>query len=147
MQKIFRMQAVLTAALLAMGAAQVGSADNGGGGGGNGVRLETTLHGPAIHRIRPEGNGEFRFDNSNRLRLKVEVENVDLPNGTVLTFAIEHAGTSTNVGKIILSDNGEAELDLDTQNGQPVPIVHSGDMVTVSNNGTTIAAGVFLPKN
>jgi hypothetical protein len=146
MQRTFRMQAILAATLLAMGAAQIGSADNGGGGGG-GVRLQATLNGPAIHRIRPEGNAEFRFDQSDRLRLKVEVENVNLPIGTVLTVTVEHAGMSTTAGKIILSDNGQAELDLDSHDGQPVPAVHRGDMVMVSNDGTTVAAGVFLPSN
>lgn len=157
MQRMFRMQAaVLTAALLAIGVAQIGRAEDGGHGGGNGgggnsggssVRLRATLHGPAIHRIRPEGNGDFRFDAPNRLRLKVEVENVNLPNGTVLMVSLQHAGMSTNIGTVILADSGDAELELNSQDGQQVPVVHRFDTVTVSNGGTTIAAGVFVSDN
>src|SRR5580704_5580662 len=107
MKKLFRMQAVLTAALLAVGVAQIGRAEN-GGGGGNGTRLEATLHGPAIHLIRPEGNADFRVNQPASLRLKVEVENVNLPIGTAVTFSIEHAGMSTTVG-VRTINNGQAE--------------------------------------
>ena len=146
MQKLFRMQAVLTAALLALGASQIMSADN-GGGGGNGVRLRATLHGAAIQRIRPEGNADFRIDSPTQLRLKVEVENVNLPNGTKLVVSIQHAGSSMNVGTIVLTNAGEAELELESEHGQSVPVVHRGDTVTVSHDSDTIAAGVFITDN
>jgi hypothetical protein len=106
------------------------------------VRLRTTLAGAAIQGIKPEGNGDFRNDGQGRTRLKVEVENVNLPAGTVLSVAVVHAGVSTMVGSITLGgvDN---ELELDSQNGATVPAVASGDMVTVSNGAAVILAGAF----
>src|SRR6266568_4222684 len=107
------------------------------------VRLRTTLAGAAIQGKKPEGNADFRSDSTNRTRLNVEVENVNLPAGTVLTVAIVHAGVSTTVGTITLSSIGESELELDSQNGASVPAIVSGDMVTVSNGGAVILAGAF----
>ncbi len=106
------------------------------------VRLRTTLAGAAIQGIKPEGNADFRNDGQGRTRLNVEVENVNLPAGTVLGVAVVHAGVSTMVGSITLG-SGENELELDSQNGATVPAVVSGDMVTVSNGAAVILAGAF----
>jgi hypothetical protein len=106
------------------------------------VRLRTTLAGAAIQGIKPEGNADFRNDGQGRTRLNVEVENVNLAAGTVLSVAVVHAGVSTMVGSITLG-SGENELELDSQNGATVPAVASGDMVTVSNGAAVILAGAF----
>ncbi len=124
-----------------------GGCNNNGGVNNNGnstqIRLRTTLAGAAIGGHKPEGNADFRNDNS-RMRLKVEVENVNLPDGTVLTVSIIHNGVATVAGTITFrSSSNENELDLDSQNGDMVPAVVSGDMVTVSNGAQTILAGVF----
>jgi len=107
------------------------------------VRLRTRLAGAAIAGRHPEGNADFRNDGV-RMRLNVEVENVNLANGTVLTVAIVHNGTSTAAGTIMVnSSSDENELELDSQNGNMVPTVVAGDMTTVSNRAQVILAGVF----
>ncbi len=121
----------------------------GGGGGGNNnnnaseVRLRTQLAGAAITGQTPSGHADFRLESSrNRSRLNVEVEHVNLQDGTMLDVAVVHAGVSTKVGTIKLK-LGFGELELNSQDGDTVPAVVSGDMVTVSNAGSPILSGVF----
>jgi hypothetical protein len=152
------MQVNLASAMLLMGAigayADHGGSGNGGpgnGGPGNGgsgnnnveIRLRTKLSGAAIQGRTPSGSADFRSDSQGRTRLNVEVEDVNLPSGTVLTVAIQHGATVTTAGTITLATSAENELELNSQNGDTVPAVLAGDMVTVSNAGVTILAGVF----
>jgi hypothetical protein len=124
-----------------------GNNNNGNNGNNNNqnaqVRLRTTLAGAAIQGRKPEGNADFRNDGQGRTRLNVEVENVNLPAGTVLTVSVVHAGVSTMVGTIKLGSGGEDELELDSQNGATVPAIVSGNMVTVANGAAIILAGAF----
>jgi hypothetical protein len=53
-------------------------------------------------------------------------------------------GVTKTVGSITLN-GGEAELELDTQNADMVQTVMSGDMITVSNAGTSILREYFSP--
>ena len=130
-----------------------GQSNNNGSQGGPGpgnnnnnnaqVRLRTTLAGAVIQGIKPEGNADFRNDGQGRTRLNVEVENLNLAAGTVLNVAVVHAGVSTMIGKIRVGNGGENELELDSQNGQTVPAIVSGDMVTVANVAAVVLAGAF----
>ena|SRR5581483_11160646 len=152
--KTRRLFTTLAASILMLGTMTFLAADDGGkGNNGNGnnnnntqVRLRTSLAGAAMTGKKPEGNADFRSDGNGRMRLNVEVENVNLPDGTMLTVAITHAGVSTTVGTITLRA-GENELELDSQHGDAVPMVASGDMITVSNGAAVILAGAFLKKN
>jgi hypothetical protein len=141
------MHAVFATGILLLGA--VGAyADHGGTSGGDGgkkteVRLRTKLSGAAIQDQTPGGNADFRSDSRGRTRLNVEVEHVNLPAGTVLTVSVQHGATVTPVGSITLAAAAENELELDSQDGDVVPAVQTGDMVTVSNAGATILAGAF----
>jgi hypothetical protein len=144
--------AILTAAVLMFGTLNVVSADDGGKGpgsnngpgNGNGtqVRLRTNLAGAAIAGKKPEGNADFRSDGT-RMRLNVEVENVNVGAGTVLTVHVTLPGSvATTVGSITLRAAAENELEIDSQNGV-VPAIVSGTMITVLNGTTVILAGVF----
>lgn len=105
------------------------------------TRLRTRLSGAAIAGKTPEGSADFRQDTSrNRTRLQVEVENVNLPAGTVLTVMLNHA---TKVGTITLGALGFGELELDSQDGDAVPAVTTGTTITVMNGANAILAGVF----
>jgi hypothetical protein len=73
----------------------------------------------------------------------VEVENVNLPAGTVLTVVVSHAGVATTAGTITLNNLGENELELDSQHGDTVPTIVSGDMIMVMNGTAVILAGAF----
>jgi len=110
---------------------------------GTEVRLRTPLAGGAISGRTPSGNADFRSESDrNRTRLNVEVENVNLSDGTMLGVMVTHAGVSTSIGQIRLH-GGFGELELNSQDGDTVPAIVKGDMITVSNAGTAILTGVF----
>jgi len=112
-------------------------------GNKNETRLRAQLTGPAIGNITPSGNADFRSDSRGRTRLNVEVERVNLPQGTVLTVTLTHAGATSTVGTLTLSGTGFAELELNSQDGQTVPAVQSGDMIAVMNGASFVLSGVF----
>jgi len=143
MKRAFRMQTGLALAVLALAGAAFVKADHGNDNNANQTRLKTRLAGAAIQGKTPEGSAEFRSDAKGRTRFTVEVENVNLPGGTLLDVAIQHNGASKTLGQITLSTQGFGELELDSQDGDSIPTVQTGDMVTVSNAGTTILAGGF----
>ena len=132
------------AALLTISLANVVRADHGDNNGQNNqTRLRARLTGPAISGKTPEGQADFRSDDKGRTRLNVEVEDVNLPAGTMLTVSLTHGGTTASIGSIKLSALGAGELELNSQDGDVVPAVQTGDTITVSNGGTAILVGVF----
>ena|SRR5690348_1187064 len=119
------------------------SADDGKNNNNTEVRLRTALAGGAIAGKTPTGNADFRSESSkNRTRLNVEVENVNLPDGTMLTVSVTHMGVTTMVGSITLR-SGFGELELDSQDGDTVPAIAKGDMIAVSQGATGILSGTF----
>ena len=140
MKKAFHLMLVVT--ILAAGATAIARADHGDHGDNNsGTRLKTKLAGGAIQGKTPEGSAEFRTDAKNRSEFKVEVENVNLPAGTVLDVTV--GASSTLAGHITLNKFGEGELELRSQDGDTVPSVAAHDTVTVSNAGSAILSGTF----
>jgi hypothetical protein len=109
----------------------------------NETRLRAQLTGPAIGNVTPSGSADFRSDSRGRMRLNVEVEHVNLPQGTTLTVTLTHAGSASTVGTVTLGATGFAELELNSQDGQTVPAVQSGDVVTAMNGASAVLAGVF----
>ena len=135
---------VALAAFAALIGASLLSADKGGSNGQiNETRLRTLLAGSALQGKTPEGHADFRSDARGRIRLNVEVEYVNLPAGTVLTVSVQEEQVVTSVGTIKLSAFGGGELELNSEDGEAVPAVKKGDMVTVGNGGKRILAGVF----
>jgi hypothetical protein len=144
MKKTTRTQMIFALAALALSATCAAAHDGGKNGSQTAeTRLRAKLTGPAIQSKTPEGSADFRIDDQARTRLSVEVENVNLPAGTVLTVTIVHGLVSTPAGMITLSSTGFGELELDSQKGATVPAVQAGDTVTVSNGLTTILTGIF----
>ena len=110
---------------------------------GTELRLRTSLAGGAIGGRVPSGHADFRSESDrNRSRLNVEVEDVNLADGTVLAVMVSHGGASAKVGEIHLK-GGIGELELNSQDGETVPAVMKSDMVTVSNASAPILTGVF----
>lgn len=138
MNKRTRIYKTMTAAIVLLGAVGAWASD----GNNNQVRLRAKLMGSAAVGQAPEGNADFRSDDKGRTRLDVSAEHTGLPNATVLTVSLTHAGVSTAIGSITVKA-GEAELELDSQNGAIVPAVMAGDVITVSNGAQAILAGVF----
>ncbi len=157
--KVNPIHAMVAAAVLMLGSMTFVRAEDGGkgpgansGSGNNNsgqateIRLRSKLAGGPLGTppITPEGSADFRSDSKGRTRLDVEVEHVNLADGTVLTVAFVHAGVSTNVGTITLNSAlPENELELDSQNGATVPALVAGDMITVSNGAVVILAGAL----
>jgi hypothetical protein len=105
----------------------------------DGTRLRARLAGPAIGTVVPSGHADYRV-RTGRARLNVEVEDVGLPVGTVLTVFLAGAQIGTiTVAAVTLG----GELELNTQDGANVPQVVRGAVVEVKNAGTTIISGNF----
>ena len=105
------------------------------------TRLKATLTGAAIGNNTPSGSADFRSQTS-RTRLNVEVEHVNLADGSVLDVTLTHAGSASNIGHITISLN-RGELELESEHGAVVPAVQKGDVITVSNAGAAIVVGSF----
>jgi hypothetical protein len=105
------------------------------------IRLESRLAGAAINGLSPTGHAKFQSRVANgRRKLNVEIEKVNLPTGTILNVLIDN----TKVGEIKLSATLENELELDTENGMPVPAVTTASTVVIANpQGATILSGTF----
>jgi hypothetical protein len=73
----------------------------------------------------------------------VEVEDVNLPQGTKLQVVLDHAGVKTVVGQIVLDAFGFGELELNSQDGDNVPAVKPGDVIIVMHGTTAILSGVL----
>ncbi len=104
------------------------------------IRLKARLAGAAVNRLSPKGHARFDSRPNGRRKLKVQVERVNLPAGTVLNVLID----DVKVGEIILDRNMENKLKLDTRRGDTVPIVEVGSTAVVTNAmGATIVSGTF----
>ena len=108
------------------------------------VRLGTRLAGGAIGGLEPSGHADFRA-RSGRARLNVEVEDVNLAEGTALAVSIVVDGMKISAGTIRVSAAPVrgGELELNTQDGQSVPAVKSGTMVIVEGPNGAIMSGVL----
>lgn len=109
---------------------------------GDTLRLEADLAGSAIGDVAPSGDADWRMRDDGFKRLSVDVEDVDLPDDTVLDVM----ACGVSVGAIVL-DGGEGELDLDERDGDTVPTCAEGDAVTVSFGETTVVSGTFMVKD
>jgi hypothetical protein len=104
------------------------------------IRIEARLAGAAINGLLPKGEARFRSHTNGRRQLKVEVEKVNLPVGSVLNVLVDNL----NVGQFILNSTLENELELETEHGALVPNVTTTSTVVISNaQGNTILSGVF----
>jgi hypothetical protein len=108
---------------------------------GGGVRLEATL---TATDLGPDATGraEFRDQGHGRLRLRVEVEEVDFTNSVKVLINGQSAGT------IPLDANGDGELELDTGDGDTVPAVRAGDDIQIvdADTGAVLLAGTFATR-
>ena len=105
------------------------------------IIINAGLSGPAINGQTPVGKAEFRQRPGNDLRLEVEVQDVNLPAGTVLNVFV---GGQQISGVITLNGFRAGEVELETGRGQAVPAVTNGTPVAVRNqSGANIVTGVF----
>ncbi|HEX8476007.1 MAG TPA: hypothetical protein VF666_18555 [Pyrinomonadaceae bacterium] len=108
---------------------------------GNDVRIRAELVGAPFNGQSPRAEVEYRAEGGER-RLEIEVENVNLPSGTLLNVLVDNV----QIGTIRLEGGGKGELELRTDNGQFVPLVNSRSRVVIATQGgVTLVAGAFAP--
>src|SRR5205823_14258815 len=104
------------------------------------VRLETDLTATAAD---PDAEGHARFESrSDRAQFRVEVE--DISTATAVNVLVN----GQLVGVITLQA-GAGELDLNTKDGDTVPMLHTGDEVEVvdaADGATLLLVGTLSPK-
>ncbi|WP_299291504.1 hypothetical protein, partial [Nitrosopumilus sp.] len=85
-----------------------------------------------------EDIGEAEFEQRNdRKKLSVEIED-QTPDET---FDVLVGGES--VGEITTDEDGEGELDLDSRDGNDVPLVADSDIIEISGGNGVILSGIF----
>ena len=107
--------------------------------------LRSRLAGGAIDGLVPSGHADYRERPGER-RFSTEVEDVNLATGTVLSVFILRNGSETKVGEIVLGPPPVrgGDLNLDSRDGQLVPVMRPGTVVIVrESDGTAILAGVL----
>ena len=106
----------------------------------NRVRLETDLSTTAAD---PDAEGHARFESrTDRVRFRVEVEDIDV------TASVNVLVNGNLIGTITL-DNGFGELDLNTKDGDKVPVLKAGDEVEIvdaADGATLLLVGTLSPK-
>jgi hypothetical protein len=88
--------------------------------------------------VNPHGDAEYQLYSNGNRELEVEIEDVNLPNGTVLTAFV----SNSPVGTLTLSLQ-RGKLKLRTEDGQTVPVVDAGALVDVRNGETVLVSGTF----
>lgn len=91
------------------------------------IRIGATLTGAAIGGVTPSGFAEHRLEDSGRRRLTVQAFSVNLASGTLLDIYVNNQ----IAGQTAVS-NGSSFFDIDTNNGQTVPNVSSGNPIMLS---------------
>lgn len=104
------------------------------------VIIHASLSGAAIDGVTPKGKAEHRARANGQRKLEVEVEDVNLPAGTVLDVLIN----GQKVSSLTLNSFHEGELELETEDGQTVPNISAGSSVVVQTRaGVAIVSGMF----
>jgi len=108
-------------------------------------RVRASLTGPAISGEKPSGTARS-VTRDGQSRFTVQVDDVNLPDGTMLTVVLVHEGNRMRMGEMQLSQ-GSAELERRLQDGgqqdggqQP----QAGDTLLVVEGGMHRLAGVFF---
>lgn len=105
----------------------------------DGTKLEAVLTGAAINHVTPQGRAEFESKDSNRREFRLDVQNVNLADGTMLNVSVN----TTSLGTLTLQ-GGSGELGFKTDDGDTVPTMQSGDVISVTDStGATILSGTL----
>ena len=104
------------------------------------VIINAGLSGAVINGQTPVGKAVFRERPGNDRKLEVEVQDVNLPAGTVLNVLVG----GQQIGTITLDALRAGQVELETERGQAVPAVTNGTTVAVRNqSGANIVTGTF----
>lgn len=107
---------------------------------GDEIRIDAGLSGAAINGVTPFGVAEYKvIPSRGRRTLEVYANSVNRPSGTVLTVIVNNA----TAGQMVIDGFQNAVLNLETQNGQNVPVIDNGSTIAVKEGSTTILSGIF----
>lgn len=126
----FAVLAVTAVSLLIFGSVQNSIATN------SEIRMLADLNPPTNVGGIADGRADYR-ERGNSMRLNVEVEDV-FPNST---FTVEVSGEP--IGTIRTSSFGTGELELNTNDGQAVPKILTGDLVEIFQGTELVLSGGF----
>ena|GEM_PF-3318851 len=102
--------------------------------------LRIPLAGSAVNGVIPKGHAEFTQSATGNRELEVEVEDLNLPAGTVLNVLVDNV----SVGQITLGRFFKGKLEIESERGQNVPAITAGTTVAVVNAaGGTVLTGIF----
>lgn len=96
------------------------------------------LTGPTLNGVLPTGFASYEI-HSSRTELEVRVRQVNLSIGTQLSVVVN----GTPAGSISLESGGEGRLRLRSDNGQTVPVVATGNTISIRNGANAILSGTF----
>ncbi len=145
--------AIFAIAMLAIGSTQYAVAVAGDGGSDDRTRLEAELMDP---NGDDSGKAKFELRPADRTRLSIEIEDVGAANQAdcdkfTATIKDDTGMTIFTSAPGAFEFDGEdpqdpvCDLNLDDRDGETVPTVADGDMVTVTNGVVTLT-GNFGPK-
>lgn len=108
--------------------------------GGNRTKLETRLS--STTAAEPLASGKAKFEmRTNRIRLSVEVEDV------FAAAKVEVFVNGASIGTVVIDAAGGADINLDSRDGDSVPVLEAGALVEVrTSGGTVILSGMLEPK-
>ena len=107
-------------------------------GSPNESEIYAILNGATINGVLPRGYAEYEVEGTDR-KFEIRVRQVNLPIGTMLGVFVDNI----SVGNMNLQSDGEGRLELETDDGQTVPMVIPGSTVAVKNGNATILSGTF----
>ncbi|MFN0277013.1 MAG: CHRD domain-containing protein [Pyrinomonadaceae bacterium] len=93
----------------------------------------------APNAVNPFGDAKWELFANNNRDLEIEVRNLNLSQGTVLTAFVDQV----NIGTAAVDNNQRFRLKIRTQDGQVVPFVNNGSTVDVRLGSTVLVNGIF----
>src|SRR3954467_2105445 len=84
------------------------------------VITQATLSGPALNGPTPKGVAKHRARADGSLRFEVEVEDVNLPAGTVLNVFVN----GNSIGSLTINSLQKGEIEVESERGQTVPAIN-----------------------
>src|SRR5205823_717783 len=95
---------------------------------GSGSEIEAQLSGAMLNGLIPKGKAEFENEDGKQ-KFEIEVENVNLPDGTALNVLID----GTKVGMLTLLGR-RGELEIKTSDGGTLPQINSRTRIVITDS-------------
>ena len=132
-RNILNGRTVFTAAALVLGTSLLVFA------GGSGVKLEGRLTATSDQESLASGKAKFEM-RGDRARLSVQVEDIVAAGEVAITVG------GTSLGTVQIDAFGQADVNLDSRDGNFVPVLQAGDDIVVTAAGTVILSGSLHEK-